>query len=127
PDALPPERALLKPLACAVDSYAAIAPSPGEGIVVLHCGFFGLLLIQLLSRLAAPRWLLAVVRSEHSLGRPLHFGVTAACSLDQVHRRVVELSGGSGADITVEVTGAEQPLAWAASLTREEGTLAIVG
>lgn len=110
-----------------MNSYAAIAPSPGEGIVVLGCGFFGLLLIQLLSRLAAPRWLLAVTRSAHSMGRALRFGATAVCSLDQVHRRVVELSGGSGADITVEVMGAEQPLAWAASLTREEGTLAIVG
>ena len=127
PDDLPPELALLEPLSCAVNSYAAIAPHPGEGIVVLGCGFMGLLLIQLLSRLAAPRWLLAVARSEHSLARALRFGATAACTLDQVHRQVYELSSGSGADITVEATGAEQPLAWAASLTREEGTLAIVG
>lgn len=127
PDNLSPEHALLEPLSCAVNSYAAIAPPPGDGIVVLGCGFIGLLLIQLLSRLAAPRWLLAVARSEHSLARALRYGATAACTLDQVHRQVFELSSGSGADITVEATGAEQPLAWAASLTREEGTLAIVG
>ncbi len=127
PDDRAPEQALLEPLSCAVSSYAAIAPPPGEGIMVLGCGFMGLLLIQLLSRLAAPRWLLAVARSEHSLVRAVWFGATAAYTLDQVHQRVAELSSESGADITVEATGAEQPLAWAASLTRQEGTLAIVG
>jgi L-iditol 2-dehydrogenase len=127
PENLAPELALLEPLGCAVNSYWAIAPPPGAGIVVLGCGFMGLLLLQLLARLAAPRWLLAVARSPYSLRRALHHGATAACALEQVHERVAALSGGTGADITVEVTGAEQPLAWAASLTREEGTLALVG
>jgi threonine dehydrogenase-like Zn-dependent dehydrogenase len=110
-----------------VNSVQAVAPAPGEGVVVLGCGFMGLLVQQLLLRLAAPRWLLAVARSERSLTRAVQQGATAACTLDQVHAQVTELSRGRGADITFEVTGAEQPLAWAASLTRDEGTLAIVG
>lgn len=118
--------ALAEPISCAVNARVAIAPALDDRIVVLGAGFMGLLLVQLLRRVA-PQWLLAAARRPEARLLAQDLGATEACATDKVQQRVWELTAGAGADIVVEATGSEEMLAIAASLLRPEGTLAIVG
>jgi threonine dehydrogenase-like Zn-dependent dehydrogenase len=126
PDGLAPHLALAEPLACAVNTLAALAPAPNDRIVVLGAGFMALLLVQLL-RGTGPQWLLVAGRRPESRALAQELGATVACHTDDAQRRVWELTSGEGADVVVEATGSEPMLAIAGSLLRPEGTLGIVG
>jgi alcohol dehydrogenase len=115
--------ALVEPLAAAIRTFEITPLSPGDHVVVLGAGRLGLLEVSTARSFGAH--VTAVSRSAEKRERALRFGATEAVAGGAAAReRVLELTGGVGADVVVECTGAPEGLAEAISLVRPRGTIA---
>lgn len=117
-----------EPLACVVNAVELAAPALADDVVIVGAGYMGNL-TQLVTALKGPRSVIVADVREDALARAAELGATRVVdtrreSLPEVVR---EVTGGSGADITYEVTGSEAGLRLAGDVTRMSGKLAIVG
>lgn len=100
---------------------------PGSTAVVIGAGGLGHMAVQML-RAMTPATVIAVdtrpeaVRLAETVGA--HHGVLAD---DGAAATITELSKGRGADVVLDVVGADQTLALGAAVTRQLGQLTIVG
>lgn len=119
-----------EPLACAVNVARRAGVAAGDLVVVVGTGFLGALVVQLLAgdEAAPPGRIVAVSRRRASLEAAEMSGADERLTYDDdVDRRVGELSGGCGADVVIEATGAQGPLDLAARLVRVRGRLIVAG
>jgi L-iditol 2-dehydrogenase len=125
---VPLELALGEPVACAVNAVELADVSLGDDVVIIGAGFMGHLVHKLVE-LRGPRHIIVADARPDALKRAESFGTTRAVdvSTESLAEAVKEVTDGSGADVTFEVTGVQGPLYEVHNVTRMSGTVAIVG
>jgi 2-desacetyl-2-hydroxyethyl bacteriochlorophyllide A dehydrogenase len=125
---VPLELALGEPLACAVNAVDVAAPALGDDVVIVGAGFMGHLIHKLVM-LRGPRQVIVTDTRDDALARARLFGATATVNVTTRPAADVvgELTGGKGADITFEATGAQSALDGLHEVTRMSGTVVIAG
>jgi L-iditol 2-dehydrogenase len=120
--------ALGEPLACAVNAVELAGIRLGDDVVVVGAGFMGQL-VQRLVQLRGPRQVIVADPRDDALGRAAAAGATATVnpSRDPLADAVRALTGGTGADVTIEITGTQAALEEIGGCTRMSGTLVIAG
>jgi len=123
------EAALVEPLGNAVHFVDDVTPyKPGDLVVVQGCGPIGLLSAQLF-RLGGARVIISGLGVDGvRLGVAEKLGFEAV-NIDEVDlvERVMELSGGTGANVAFVAVGAPQAVKQALDLVRKRGTVTVVG
>jgi L-iditol 2-dehydrogenase len=124
----PLELALGEPLACAVNAVELAGIALGDDVVIVGAGFMGQLLLRLVL-LRGPRQVIVADTRGDVLARAAAAGATATLNpaRDPLADAVRDLTGGAGADVTIEATGAQGALAAIGGCTRMSGTLVIAG
>jgi 2-desacetyl-2-hydroxyethyl bacteriochlorophyllide A dehydrogenase len=125
---IPLELALAEPLACAVNAVDLAAPALGDDVVIVGAGFMGHLIHKLVM-LRGPRQVIVTDSRDDALARARRFGATATVNVttQSAPGIVDELTGGKGADVAFEVTGAQSALDGLHEVTRMCGTVVIAG
>jgi L-iditol 2-dehydrogenase len=125
---VPLELALGEPLACAVNAVELAGIALADDVVVVGAGFMGQLAIRLV-QLRGPRRVIVADTRDDALERAAAAGATATVNpaREPLADRVRELTGGAGADVTVEFTGSQGALEVIGACTRMSGTLVIAG
>jgi L-iditol 2-dehydrogenase len=125
---VPLELALGEPLACAVNAVELAGVALADDVVVVGAGFMGQLAIQLV-QLRGPRRLIVADTRDDALARAASAGATATVNpaREPLAERVLELTDGAGADVTIEFTGTQGALEVVGACTRMSGTLVIAG
>lgn len=128
PGALSYEAAsFLEPLACVVHSIDILDPSPGDTVLVMGDGGFGLLHAMLLAKRGA-RPVLAGRRDERlQLARELGVEQTIHARNGDVAQGIAALTGGRGADAAIECTGNPEVWEAAPSFVRRGGSVSFFG
>lgn len=116
-----------EPLGCALNVFRRSQIGVGDFVAIIGIGFLGALLIQL-ARNAGAR-VIAFARRPFALevARSLGAETIQMDERNAAARAFSELTGGLLADVTIESTGAQEPLHLAGELTRERGRLVIAG
>jgi L-iditol 2-dehydrogenase len=100
----------------------------GETVVVAGPGPIGLMAVVLARLTGAGRVIITGTRQERlELGLQLGADVAINVRDEDVTARVMELTGGVGADVTIECAGTGQSAAAAVQYTRLSGRIAFVG
>lgn len=130
---LPPElpfehAALIEPVSVAVHAVNRLQISPRSRAVVVGSGMIGLFVIQVL-RIAGCREVVAVDLDDSRLKLAKELGASATINPKQtdVVAAAMELTGGEGADVAVEVVGNAAGLATAIACVRRGGTIGLIG
>lgn len=126
--AAPPTQALGEPIACAFNAAGRAAVGSGDSVVLIGCGFMGLLVLQIV-RLAGPRVVVALdVRDDAlAVARQLGADVTINTAREDVREGLRAALGSRGADVAIEVTGKQEPLDLAGRIAAVRGRVVIVG
>jgi L-iditol 2-dehydrogenase len=100
----------------------------GETVVVAGPGPIGLMALQLAKAMGAGRVIITGTRDER-LSLALELGADLAINTkkENVIKRVLELTGGLGADVVLECAGSSSSLADAVEFTRKNGRISLVG
>jgi threonine dehydrogenase-like Zn-dependent dehydrogenase len=124
---VPLDLALAEPLACAVNAVE-LDLSLADDVVIIGAGFMGNL-VQKLVKLKGPRHLIVADTRPDVLKRAEKMGATRAVNVraESLPDVVKELTGGQGADVSFEATGAQAPLTMLGEVTRMSGKVVIVG
>jgi threonine dehydrogenase-like Zn-dependent dehydrogenase len=124
PDDLPVHSAaIIEPLAAAIRTFELTPLSPGSHVVVLGAGRLGLLIARTARSHGAH--VMVVSRTPGRLALASRFGAAETIEAGPAARETVLcLTGGIGADVVVECTGAPEGLAVALSLVRPRGVIA---
>jgi L-iditol 2-dehydrogenase len=125
---VPLDLALAEPLACALNAVELAAPALGDDVVVIGAGFMGNL-VQKLVQLKGPRHVIVADTRPDALERAARLGATLTVDVrsESIVDVVREATGGAGADVSFEVTGAQGALLSLGDVTRMSGKVAIVG
>jgi threonine dehydrogenase-like Zn-dependent dehydrogenase len=125
---VPLDLALAEPLACALNAVELAAPALGDDVVVIGAGFMGNL-VQKLVQLKGPRHVIVADTRPDALERAAQLGATRTVNVvsESLADVVREATGGAGADVSFEVTGAQAALISLGEVTRMSGKGAIVG
>jgi L-iditol 2-dehydrogenase len=120
--------ALGEPLACAVNAVELAGIRLGDDVVVVGAGFMGQLVNRLV-QLRGPRQVIVADPRDDALARAAAAGATATVNPghDDLGDAVAGLTGGAGADVTIEITGSQGALEAIGDCTRMSGTLVIAG
>ena len=112
--------------------YHAIARSrellvPGSTTLVIGAGGLGHMAVQILAA-TSPTEIIVVDRSAEALALAERVGAHHTVPAgDDAAAQVMDLTGGRGVDVTVDLVGADDTLALGAASTRSLGHLTIVG
>jgi L-iditol 2-dehydrogenase len=125
---VPLDLALGEPLACAVNAVELAGVALGDDVAIVGAGFMGQLLLRLVL-LRGPRQVVVADTRDDALARAAAAGATATVNpaREPLAAAVRELTGGAGADVTIEATGAQGALEAIGGCTRMSGTLVIAG
>ncbi|HSL59425.1 MAG TPA: Zn-dependent alcohol dehydrogenase [Acidimicrobiales bacterium] len=103
---------------------------PGDSVAVIGCGGVGLNVIQG-ARIEGASTIIAIDMFDSKLEMAKEFGAThtinASEGADVVQAKVMELTGGRGADATFEVIGLGATMEQAVNLARPGGQVILVG
>jgi L-iditol 2-dehydrogenase len=100
----------------------------GETVVVAGPGPIGLMAVQLAKAVGAGRVIITGTRDERlSLARELGADLAVNTTKENVIKRVLELTGGLGADVVLECAGSSGSLSDAVEFTRRNGRIGLVG
>ncbi|GAA1700226.1 zinc-dependent alcohol dehydrogenase family protein [Microcella alkalica] len=100
--------------------------APGDTVVIVGAGPVGLSTV-LTGRLFSPANLVVVDLVESRRKKALELGATHAVAPEDAKELVMELTGGLGADVTIEAAGFPAPFELAADLVRSGGRIANIG
>jgi 2-desacetyl-2-hydroxyethyl bacteriochlorophyllide A dehydrogenase len=125
---VPLDLALAEPLACAVNAVELANLSLSDDVVLIGAGFMGNL-VQKLVQLKGPRDVIVADTRPDALERAQKMGATRVVNVrtESLPDIVKEMTGGLGADVSFEATGAQSPLALLGEVTRMSGKVVIVG
>lgn len=128
PDELSFEHAaLVEPVSVAVHAVGLMEIEPGATGVVVGTGMIGLLVLQALLVDGCSR-VIAVDVDPDKLELARELGATDTINASEdVSAEVMQLTGGQGADLAVEVVGRSQPLQTAIDCVRLGGQVGLVG
>ena len=129
PGELPFEQAaLIEPVSVAVHAVDRLQVSPGSRALVVGSGMIGLLVIQML-RVAGCCDVMAIDLDDSRLKLAAELGASATINPKQTDAvcAVMELTGGDGADVAVEVVGNALGLATAIGCVRRGGSVGLIG
>ena len=129
PDSLPFEHAaMIEAVSVAVHAANRTPVTLGDSAVVVGSGMIGLLVIQAI-RLAGCSTVIAVDLDEGRLAKAKELGADIGLKADEVDvaKEVRKLTGGHGADVSIEVVGATATIATAIESTRKGGAITLVG
>jgi L-iditol 2-dehydrogenase len=129
PDELPFEQAaLVEPVSVAVHAVGLMDVEPGSTGVVIGTGMIGLLVVQAL-RVAGCTNVFAVDVDDFKLELAMKLGATGTLNAKTVDvaSRILEMTDGVGADLSVEVVGKTEPLQTAVECVRLGGQVGLVG
>ena len=129
---LPPALAGLpvpgEPLGCAFNIFRRSDVRAGQWVAIVGIGFLGAILTQLATDAGAK--VVAISRRHESLDLARRFGAAETVAMHD-HRaiidRVMELTGGRGAERVIEAVGKQWPLDLAGELVAEGGRMVIAG
>jgi L-iditol 2-dehydrogenase len=121
------QAAFVEPLSVAVHAVGRAPIRPGDRAVVVGCGVVGLLTIQA-ARAAGCGLVVATDVDSTRLERAGRVGADATLDAKgDVPARVLDLTGGRGADVAFEAVGAASPIDAATRCVRKGGTLVLIG
>ncbi|HEX8858786.1 MAG TPA: alcohol dehydrogenase catalytic domain-containing protein [Actinomycetes bacterium] len=125
---VPLDLALGEPLACAVNAVELAGIKLGDDVAIVGAGFMGQV-IQRLVQLRGPRQVIVADTRDEALERAASSGATATVNVtrEPLAEAVRGLTGGAGADVTIEITGTQGALEAIGGCTRMSGTLVIAG
>jgi L-iditol 2-dehydrogenase len=125
---VPLELALGEPLACAVNAVELAGIALGDDVLIVGAGFMGQLICRLV-QLRGPRRVIVADPRDDALARAAAAGATATVNpaTHPLPEAVAELTDGVGADVAIEITGAQGALEVIGRCTRMSGTLVIAG
>lgn len=125
---VPLDVALAEPLACAVNLVELANLSLADDVVIIGAGFMGNL-VQKLVQLQGPRHVIVADTRPDALERAKKMGATHVVDVrsESLSETVKALTGGSGADVSFEATGAQAPLTLLGEVTRMSGKVVVVG
>ena len=129
PDSLPFERAaLIESVSIAVHAVSRHVPKPDDTVVVVGSGMIGLLVIQVLKAKGA-RNIIAVDVDPGKLALAQRMGATRTLNPKEhdVPAAVRDVTGGRGADVSIEVVGHGETVLSAIRSLRKGGTVVLVG
>jgi L-iditol 2-dehydrogenase len=120
--------AFIEPVSVAVHAVDRLTIQPGERAVVVGSGMIGLLVIQAL-KAAGCRRVIAVDIDSGRLELAIQVGATETIDSKQsdATKNILELTGGEGADVAVEVVGNAAALSTAIAAVRRGGRIGLVG
>jgi L-iditol 2-dehydrogenase len=122
--------ALTEPLACCVHAlYECVGVTANDHAVVIGPGAIGLLVLQLLRNAGARTIVIGTADDAHrlSLARTLGAETTLEIQRDDPRAMIAEATGGEGADLVVECSGAEAAVTLGLDLVRRRGRYAQMG
>ncbi len=106
---------------------------PGSTVVVIGAGGLGHMAVQILAALT-PATIVVVDQRLDALERTTAYGAThtiftgeGGMTQEEAVAEVMSITGGRGADVTIDVVGVDATLALGAAVTRSLGHLTIVG
>jgi L-iditol 2-dehydrogenase len=125
---VPLDLALAEPLACAVNAVELAQLSLADDVVIIGAGFMGNL-VQKLVQLKGPRYVIVADTRPDALERAQKMGASRVVDVraESLPDIVKEMTGGRGADVSFEATGAQAPLTLLGDVTRMSGKVVIVG
>ena len=129
PDSLSFEQAaLIESVSIAFHAVNRTPMKLGHSVVVVGVGMIGQLVLQA-ARLAGCGKLIAVDIEDSKLATALTFGADAAinASAPDIPARILDWTGGRGADIGFEAVGAAAPFSTAVACLRKGGHLTLIG
>lgn len=115
-----------------VTSYRAVKSSldrlhPGSTALVIGVGGLGAYAIQFLKLLSCAT-VFAVDRVESRLADARRYGADYVVVADgRTSEAILEMSGGRGADVVIDLVGTDETLALAAAVSRPHGRIILVG
>ncbi|MBC1335283.1 galactitol-1-phosphate 5-dehydrogenase [Listeria booriae] len=122
------EGAMLEPLAVAMHGVLGIKPELGDTVVVFGIGTIGILVVQCL-QLAGVKDIIAVDISDGKLAEARKFGCryTINPREDNLAEKVLEYTGGRGADIALECAGSKVTQEQCLRVTKKKGKIGYLG
>lgn len=117
--------ALVEPVAVAVHDVRRSELQSGDTVVVIGGGPIGVLIASVARELGADVVVIELDAHRRTVVADLGFAVIDPASEDQVSR-VEEWTGGAGADVVFEVSGAAAAALGATALAKVRGTIVIV-
>jgi L-iditol 2-dehydrogenase len=120
------EGAMLDPAAIALHTVKRGRHSPGDTVVVVGPGVMGLLAAECAGVLGAGR-VLVVGRGERLVTATSHGYETVDFTREDPVARVLELTGGRGAEVALECSGDPTAVGRCAAMLRRGGRVAVVG
>jgi L-iditol 2-dehydrogenase len=123
-----PEAAMLEPASVALHAVRVTQLAGGETAVVVGAGMIGLLVLQAARAAGCKRVFIADI-DETRLNLARQVGADQAINSKEVDvpARVLELTGGLGADVAFEAVGRNETVGMAIDCTRKGGTVTLVG
>ena len=127
------ELALLAPIGCGIQTGAGavlnlLKPGPGDTLAVLGAGAVGLAAVMA-ARLSGVRAVIVADRVPSRLTMATELGATHTIdtSVDDLRKRLAELTGGHGVTYIVETTGVPALLELAVTAISDFGTVGVIG
>ena len=129
PEGVPPwGAALLEPFAVGLNCVDRLRVALGDTVLVLGQGPIGLAVARLVAASGAGQLVVTDVRDEVFAVSRAYGATECLDSRDEgLVQRVLDLTGGRGADIVVETSGAPPAVASVIDLVRKEGKASFIG
>ncbi len=120
--------AMIEPVSIAVHAVARAGVAIGESAVVVGTGMIGLLVVQALRTAGAGKIIAVDVEPQkRQLAREVGADEALDGHEDELPRRIMGLTAGRGADLSVECVGATGPIQTAVACLRKGGRAVLVG
>lgn len=116
-----------EPISCAINAIERADIQPGQSVMVLGCGFMGLLLVKLLKDKGCKPLIASSLR-DFSVQKAKEYGADITIyPKENVKKRIKEITSSEGVDMVIESAGTQSALDLATDLIKIRGKLIVVG
>jgi len=128
PDMSFEQGAFVEPLACCIHGIDECRIRTGQTAVLIGAGPIGLLLLQL-ARIAGASTILVVDLKDQRLQLAKHLGADFVVnpSREDLRGRLMEITGGQGADVAIEAVGSLSTVKQALEIVKKGGRVTVFG
>jgi len=124
----PVTAAMTEPTACCLAGLETFQMPRGATVLVIGGGIMGLVTMALAKRRGAKRLILSdPIAERREMARRLGAAVVIDPSRENLRDKIMELTGGRGADVVCEAVGKPELVAEAITLTKPNGFFQLVG